>query len=60
MNSGTSRRVSTVAVVVISLFSFAGILGATEKTASVEGVVTRIDRPDFSFEDMLIREAGTA
>jgi len=44
MNSGTSRRVLTVAVVVISLFSFAGILGATEKTASVEGVVTKIDR----------------
>jgi hypothetical protein len=44
MNSGTSRRVLTVAVVVISLFTFAGILGATEPTASVEGVVTKIDR----------------
>ncbi len=44
MNSGTSRRVLTVAIVGISLFSFAGILGATEKTASVEGVVTKIDR----------------
>ncbi len=31
MNSGTSRRVLTVAVIVISIFSFAGILGATEK-----------------------------
>src|ERR1019366_6904762 len=44
MNSGTSRRVLTVAVVAISLFTFAGILGATEPTASVEGVVTKIDR----------------
>ncbi len=44
MNSGTSRRLLTVAVVVISIFSFAGILGATEPTASVEGVVTKIDR----------------
>ena len=44
MNSGTSRRVLTVAAVVISLLTFAGILGATEPTASVEGVVTKIDR----------------
>jgi len=35
MNSGTSRRVLTVAVVVISLFGFAGILRATDKIASV-------------------------
>ncbi len=44
MNSGTSRRVLTVAVVVISVFAFAGILGATEKPNSLEGVVTKIDR----------------
>jgi len=44
MNSGTSRRVLTVAAIVISLFTLAGILGATEPPASVEGVVTRIDR----------------
>ncbi|MGA9861101.1 MAG: hypothetical protein WBQ19_03240 [Terriglobales bacterium] len=44
MNSGTSRRVLTVAVVGISLFCFAGILSATEKTASVEGLVTKVDR----------------
>ncbi len=43
MNSGTSRRVLTVAAVVISFFTLAGILGATEKTVSVEGVVTKID-----------------
>ena len=44
MNSGTSRRVLTVAVAIISLFSFAGILRAIEKTASVEGLITKIDR----------------
>jgi hypothetical protein len=44
MNSGTSRRVLTVAVVVISLFGFAGILRATDKIASVEGLVTKVDR----------------
>lgn len=44
MNAGTSRRVLTVAAVVISLLAFAGILGATEPTASIEGVVTKIDR----------------
>ena len=44
MNSGTSRRVLTVAVAIISLFGFAGILKAIEKTASVEGLVTEIDR----------------
>jgi hypothetical protein len=44
MNSGTSRRVLTVAVVGISLLSFASILSATEKTASVEGLVTKVDR----------------
>jgi hypothetical protein len=30
-------------VAIISLFSFTGIAGATEKTASVEGVVTKVD-----------------
>jgi hypothetical protein len=44
MNSRTARRVLTVAVVVISLFGLAGILRAAEKTASVEGLVTKIDR----------------
>jgi hypothetical protein len=44
MNSRTSRRVLTVAVVFISLLSLAGILRAIEKTTSVEGVVTKIDR----------------
>ncbi len=43
MNSGTSRRVLTVAVLFISLFSLAGILGAIEKTSSVEGLVIKID-----------------
>lgn len=44
MNSGTSRPALTIAVVVISLFSFAGILAAAEKPDSLEGVVTKIDR----------------
>src|SRR5487761_693409 len=44
MNSGTSRRVLTIAVAVISLFSIAGAVRAIEKTASVEGLVTKIDR----------------
>ena len=44
MNSGTSRRVLTVAAVVISLLTFAGMLRAAEPTASVEGIVTKIDR----------------
>lgn len=44
MNSATSRRILIAAVAVISLFSVAGTLKAIEKTTSVEGVVTRIDR----------------
>src|ERR1035438_6755543 len=44
MNSGTSRRVLTVAAVVISLLTFAGMVRAAEPTTSVEGVVTKIDR----------------
>lgn len=44
MNSGTSRRILIAAVAVISVFSLAGILKAIEKTTSVEGIVTRIDR----------------
>ena len=44
MSFRTSRRVLTVAVVGISLFCFAGILSATEKTTSVEGLVTKVDR----------------
>ena len=44
MSFRTSRRILTVAVVGISLFSFASILSATEKTASVEGLVTKVDR----------------
>ncbi len=44
MNPGTSRRVLSVAVAVISLLGFAGILKAIEKTTSVEGLVTKIDR----------------
>ena len=44
MNAGTSRRVLTVAAVVISVFAFAGILAAAEKPDSLEGVVTKIDR----------------
>jgi len=44
MNSGTSRRVLLGAVGVVLLFSFAGTLGAVEKTTSVEGLVTKIDR----------------
>jgi hypothetical protein len=44
MSSRTSRRVFTAAVAIISLFGFAGILRAIEKTASVEGRVTKIDR----------------
>lgn len=43
MNSRTSRLVLVVAVAIISLFSFADSLRATEKTAAAEGVVTRID-----------------
>jgi hypothetical protein len=44
MNSGTSRRVSTVLVAIISFFSLAGTLRAIETTASVEGFVTKVDR----------------
>ena len=44
MNSRTSRRVLIVAVTLVSLFSFAGVLRAIEKTSSVEGIVTKIDR----------------
>ena len=43
MKSGTFRRNLAVSVAIISLFSFTGIAGATEKTASVEGVVTKVD-----------------
>ena len=43
MNSGMPRRVLTVAVAIISFFSFAGVLTAIEKTSSVEGLVTKID-----------------
>lgn len=44
MNSGTSRRVLVVFVSILSLFSFVGILKAIEKTASAEGLITKIDR----------------
>lgn len=43
MNSGTCRRALTVAVAVISLFDFAGVLRAIQKTTSVEGLVTKLD-----------------
>ncbi len=44
------RRNLAVTVAIISLFSFTGIAGATEKTASVEGVVTKIDRDAKTLE----------
>ena len=44
MNPGTSRSVLRVAFAGISLFGFAGMLKAIEKTTSVEGLVTKIDR----------------
>jgi hypothetical protein len=43
MNSGTSRRISTITVAIISLFSLTGVLKAIERTASVEGIVTEIE-----------------
>jgi hypothetical protein len=43
MKSKALRSILTVAIAVISLFGFAGILRAIEPTASVEGVVTKID-----------------
>ncbi|MGB7435983.1 MAG: hypothetical protein WBR26_03785 [Candidatus Acidiferrum sp.] len=44
MNSGTSRRVLTIVVAIISLFGLAVSLKAVEKTGSVEGLVIKIDR----------------
>ena len=44
MNLGTFRRVFIVAVAVISIVGFASTLKAIEKTMSVEGLVTKIDR----------------
>jgi len=44
MTSGTSRRVLIVAVAIVSLLGLAGTLKAIEKTSSVEGFVTKIDR----------------
>jgi hypothetical protein len=50
MTSGAFRRNLAVTVAILSLFSFAGIARATEKTASVEGVVTKIDRDAKTLE----------
>ena len=44
MKSETFRRNLAVTVTIILLFSVTGIAGATEKTASIEGVVAKIDR----------------
>jgi hypothetical protein len=44
MNTRTPRRLLIVVVAISSLFSLAGILKAIEKTASTEGLVTKIDR----------------
>lgn len=43
MNSRTFRQVLIVAVTIISFLSVAKVLKAEEKTASAEGVVTKID-----------------
>ena len=50
MKSRAFRRNLAVTVAILSLFSFTGIAGATEKTASVEGVVTKIDRDAKTLE----------
>jgi hypothetical protein len=44
MNSRISRGVVTVAVVFLSIFGFTRILRATDITAYVEGLVTKVDR----------------
>lgn len=44
MSSRTSRRVFVVAVPLVLLFCVAAGLNAIEKTSSVEGLVTKIDR----------------
>jgi hypothetical protein len=50
MKSRVFRRNLAVTVAILSIFSFTGIAGATEKTASVEGVVTKIDRDAKTLE----------
>ena len=50
MKSETFPRNLAVTVTIILLFSFTGIAGATEKTASVEGIVVKIDRDAKTLE----------
>jgi hypothetical protein len=50
MKSETFRRNLAVTVTIILLFSVTGIAGATEKTASIEGVVAKIDRDSKTVE----------
>jgi len=50
MKSGTFRRNLALAVAIVSLFSFTCIAAAIEKTASVKGVVAKIDRDAKTLE----------